>query len=251
MPPLEGIAVLAFLSASGVLCAQILDSDVTLVQEAYLKASNTRPPVIVNGASVPQRFGASLAISGDTLVVGAPWESSNAMGVNGDQRSILAPTSGAAYVFVRNGTSWTQQAYLKASNTRANTYFGYSVAISGDTIVVGAGGESSSAKGVNGNQADTRVPNAGAAYVFVRNAGTWSQQAYLKASNTPSSPAPLNTAPGFGESVVIAGDTIAVGAPLERGGSHGVNGIRPRPAPVPEQSMCLCGTEPLGRSRRT
>src|SRR5262249_15892862 len=223
-PPLKGIAVLAFLSASGVLCAQVPESAVTLVQEAYLKASNTRPPVMVSGTSVPQRFGASLAISGDTLVVGAPFESSAATGVNGDQRSILAPGSGAAYVFVRNGTSWTQQAYLKASNTRTDTSFGSSGAISGDTIVVGGSGESSSAKGVNGNQADTRVPNAGAAYVFVRNGGTWSQQAYLKASNTPSSPAPLNNGPEFGNSVAIAGDTIAVGAPLERGGSHGMNG---------------------------
>ena len=62
--------------------------------------------------------------------------------------------------------------------------FGEFVAISGDTVVVGAWRESSNATGVNGNQDDNSAGAAGAAYVFVRNGGVWSQQAYLKASNT-------------------------------------------------------------------
>ena len=62
-----------------------------------------------------------------------------------------------------------QQAYLKASNTDAGDRFGYSVAISGDTVVVGAPGESSNATGIGGDQADNSAPEAGAAYVFVRN----------------------------------------------------------------------------------
>src|SRR5207248_8120253 len=77
-------------------------------QQAYLKASNT-------GAS--DEFGISVALSGDTLVVCAPLESSNATGVNGNEADNSAAMSGAAYVFVRSGTSWSQQAYLKASNT--------------------------------------------------------------------------------------------------------------------------------------
>ena len=109
-------------------------------------------------------------------------------------------------MFVRSGTTWSQQAYLKASNTRASAYFGYSVAVSGDTVVVGAVLEASSATGVNGNQADNSADQAGAAYVFVRSgtSGTsWTQQAYLKASNTGGD--------YFGTSVAVSGDTVVVG----------------------------------------
>ena len=60
------------------------------------------------------------------------------IGQDGDQNDNSAGLAGAAYVFVRNGTNWTQQAYLKASNTRENYEFGYSVSVSGDTVVVGS-----------------------------------------------------------------------------------------------------------------
>src|SRR5262245_36866070 len=88
----------------------------SITQQAYLKASNTNS---LDG------FGLSVAISGDTMVVGAIYESSNATGVNGNQNDNSLPASGAAYVFVRNGTTWSQQAYLKASNPGMNDYFGY------------------------------------------------------------------------------------------------------------------------------
>ncbi len=88
-------------------------------------------------------FGCSVAVSGDTVVVGAYYEDSNATGVNGNQADNSATDSGAAYVFVRNGTTWSQQAYLKASNTGAGDQFGCSVAVSGDTVVVGASWEDS------------------------------------------------------------------------------------------------------------
>ncbi len=111
---------------------------------------------------------------------------SNATGVNGDQADNSAGNSGAAYVFTRDSTTWTQQAYLKASNTEANDYFGYSVTISGDTLVVGAPYEDSAATGVDGEQKYNLAADSGAAYVFTRGGTTWSQQAYLKASNTGS-----------------------------------------------------------------
>src|SRR5205814_867495 len=107
-------------------------------------------------------------------------EDSNAVGVDGDQSNNSAGNSGAAYVFVRTGTNWTQQAYLKASNTKPGGQFGCSMALDGDTLIVGAYGESSSATGVNGNQSDTTASGSGAAYIFVRNGTSWSQQAYLK-----------------------------------------------------------------------
>jgi len=177
-------------------------------QQAYLKASNTE---------ANDQFGISVAMSGDTIVVGASGESSNATGVNGDQTDNSAPSSGAAYVFVRNGTNWVQQAYLKASNPNLFAHFGGSVSISGDTLVVTASDETSNATGVNGNQSNTNAPHAGAAYVFVRVGSNWTQQAYLKASNTDSGDQ-------FGDSVAVSGDTVVVGAGGEASKTTGVNG---------------------------
>ncbi len=71
-------------------------------------------------------------------------------------------------MFVRSGTIWSQEAYLKASNTEQHDHFGQSVAVSGDTVVVGAPGEDSNANGVNGDQSNNSADGAGAAYVFVQ-----------------------------------------------------------------------------------
>ena len=92
-----------------------------VMQTAYLKASNT---------DVNDEFGSAIAVSGDTVVVGASSEDSSATGVNGDQSSNAAISAGAAYVFVRTGSTWSQQAYLKASNTETFDLFGTSVAVS-------------------------------------------------------------------------------------------------------------------------
>ena len=116
--------------------------------------------------------------------LGAIGEASNATGVNGDQSDNSAPDSGAAYLFVRNETNWSQQAYLKASNAGAGDEFGVGVGLSGDTAVIGAPHEGSNATGVNGNQSNNSAAGSGAVYIFVRNGTNWSQQAYLKASNT-------------------------------------------------------------------
>jgi hypothetical protein len=179
------------------------------IQQAYLKASNT-------GAG--DNFGSSVAISGDTLVVGAELEGSKATGVNGNQSDNSATEAGAAYVFVRNWTNWSQQVYLKASNTGSvDNFGGASVAIFGDTVVVGAPYEASNATGVNGDQSDNSAPGAGAAYVFVRSATNWSQQAYLKPSNT-------RAFGEFGLSLAISGDTVVVGADGDFSNATGVNG---------------------------
>ena len=126
----------------------------------------------------------AVAVSGDTVVVGAHGKAAAPPGWTANQSDNWATDSGAAYVFTRSGTTWSQQAYLKASNTEADDYFGSCVAVSGDTVVVGAYGEDSSATGVDGDQSDNQASRAGAAYVFARSGATWSQQAYLKASNT-------------------------------------------------------------------
>jgi hypothetical protein len=75
--------------------------------------------------------------------------------------------SGAAYVFTRDsGNQWSQESYLKASNTGISDNFGFSVALSGDTLVVGAYGEGSNGSGVNGNQANDVSTRSGAVYVY-------------------------------------------------------------------------------------
>ena len=196
----------------------------TLAQQAYLKASNTD-----SGDS----FGYSVAISGDTAVVGAPFENSSASGVDGNQSDNSTGDAGAAYVFVWSGETWTQQAYLKASNPWWDDWFGNSVAVSGDTIVVGAQFEDSNATGVDGNQNNDSATNSGAAYVFVRSGETWSQQAYLKASNT-------GAGDQFGIDVSVSGDTIAVGAFHEDSNATGVNGNQSdNSAPRLRRRLCL------------
>jgi hypothetical protein len=183
----------------------------------YVKASNAREG---------DQFGAAVAISSDgtTLAVGAPLENSASTGVNGDQANSAAEDAGAVYVYTRAGDTWAQQAYIKASNAEAFDQFGNAVALSadGNTLAVAASFESSGATGINGNQLDNSRPQAGAVYVFTRTGGTWSQQAYVKASNT-GEPDDGDT---FGYSVALSDDatTLAVGAPSEDSSATGVNG---------------------------
>ena len=106
-------------------------SGTTWSQQAYLK------PAAVGTTQAGDQFGYSVAVSGDTVVVGAHFEDSSTTGVNSTP-NVSTGDAGAAYVFVRSGTTWTQQAYLKASSTGASDRFGASVAVSGETIVVGA-----------------------------------------------------------------------------------------------------------------
>ena len=177
-------------------------------QQAALKASNAR---------AGDFFGSSVAISGDTVVVGARFEDSGAQGIDGNQTDDSAPDSGAAYVFTRTGSVWSQQAYVKASNTRAGDRFGFSVDLSGNTLLVGAPSEDGAAVGIGGDQANTSTPDSGAAYVFTRNGSVWIQEAYVKSTNTGSGD-------GFGNGVAIAGDTFLVGAPFEDSAAVGIEG---------------------------
>ncbi len=143
-----------------------------------------------DGAAVDE-FGASVALDGETALVGA-W--SKTVGSNVQQ--------GAAYVFVRSGTVWTQQAKLTADDGQAQDFFGVSVGLSGDTAIAGADWHDFSGQ-----------TNQGAAYVFVRNGTTWSQQQRLIAADGAANDE-------FGHSVAISGNTVAVGAWL-----HDVSGI--------------------------
>ncbi len=177
-------------------------------QTAYLKPSNT---------GVDDRFGVVCKLSGDTLVIGASSEGSGATGIDGDGSDDSVWRAGAAYVFVRSGGTWVQQAYLKASTVEHYDYFGKHLALDGDRLVVGAQYEDSSATGVNGDEADNGAVDSGAAYVFERVGTTWTQTAFLKASNTQAHDS-------FGRSVALSGDRIVIGALGEASGSPGVGG---------------------------
>ena len=187
-------------------------------QEAYLKASNT---------GEGDMFGRALAMNnaGDVIAVGAVYEDSNAKGVsngaNPNHGTDNKSDSGAVYLFEHDGSEWAQSAYVKAPNTDSVDHFGFALAISGDgrTFVVGANREDSAASGVNGDQSNSSMASAGAAYIYAREEGAWTFTDYLKASN-----------PGaqdhFGYAVAISGDGawLAIGASGEDSSSVGVDG---------------------------
>ncbi len=134
-------------------------------------------------AAASDAFGFSVSISGDTAIVGA-YLDDHTGGSN----------AGSAYVFVRSGGVWTEQAKLTASDSAASDFFGLSVSISGDTAIVGAWADDHAGGS-----------NAGSAYVFVRSGGVWTQQAKLTASDAAGGDE-------FGAKVSISGDTAIVGA---------------------------------------
>ena len=139
-------------------------------------------------------FGTSVAVDGDTIVVGAPGDDSD---------------EGSAYVFVRPGTGWAtgnQTAKLTASDGAAGDEFGISVAVDGATIVVGSWGEDEGYTGV-------AVTNAGGAYVFALESGVWSEELDLFAYDG-------NTRNHFGWSVAVAGETVLVGSPGDNDASR-------------------------------
>jgi hypothetical protein len=204
-----------------------------VTQTAYLKASNPDASDHFGCGGVNQgHTGQGVALSGDglTLAVGAPHEASKSAGINSNQADNSLFDAGAVYVFTRSGRTWTQQAYIKPSNPKTDAEFGHSVALSadGNTLVVSAYWESSKATGINGDQQDTSIPQAGALYVFTRRGTVWTQQAYIKASNTGEA----GTAEVFGEgdqfgfSIALSadGNTIAAGAITEDSAATGVNG---------------------------
>ena len=200
---------------AGAVYVFVRDSSSQWTQQAYIKASNT---------GVNDRFGESVSLNGDgnALAVGANLEDSDTTGVGGVQNNNSATDSGAVYVFIRSTETdtWSQQAYIKASNTGADDEFGWSVSLSenGHTLAVGAYLEDSNATGVGGAQDNNSTSNSGAVYVFTRSGSTWSQQAYIKASNTGKDDE-------FGTSISLSGDgnSLAVGATGEDSNAKGVD----------------------------
>ena len=149
-------------------------SGTTWTQQAKLTASD---------AAAGDEFGISVAISGDTAIVGSHMDDDAGSG------------SGSAYVFVRSGTTWTQQAKLTASDAAAGDFFGHSLSILGDMALIG------------GERNGDAGPNSGSAYVFTRSGTTWTQQAKLTASDAAAGDF-------FGHWVSFSGETAIVGSHL-------------------------------------
>lgn len=161
-------------------------------------------------------FGESVAVSDGTVVVGAPLANVR------DDRGETRNAAGAVYVFKRVGRSWQQQARLTARNASEDDGLGAAVAVYGDTLAASAPFEDSVKTGVNQNGRDDDAPDSGAVYVFVRRAGRWTQQAYIKAPRPDPAVAPQWGGNQFGggdssagPSLALWGDTLAVGAPGE------------------------------------
>jgi hypothetical protein len=177
-------------------------------QTDYVKASNP---------DSGDRFGGALALTDSGLAVGARFEQSAATGINGNQTDDSLSNAGAAYLFTNSNGGWQQAAYVKASNTDAGDEFGGAIALSAETLAIGASGENSGAVGVGGDQSDNSAADSGAVYLFTVDAGSLSQSAYVKASNTDSGDR-------FGAAVSVDADLLAVGAPGEDSASSGVDG---------------------------
>jgi|GEM_PF-600954 len=152
--------------------------------------------LVANDRATLDEFGRSVAISGDHAIVGALYEDHDATG--GSEFN----SAGSAYIFVRNGATWTQQEKIVASDRNIGDEFGGSVAISGDHAIVGARFVDYDATG------GAYSNSAGSAYIFVRSGDTWTQQEKIVASDR-------GTDDEFGRSVAISGDHAIVGAPTE------------------------------------
>lgn len=207
-------------SASGAVYLFSKSND-TWSQTAYIKASNT---------SANDNFGSALSLSNDgtRLAVGASEEDSDDRGVNTDTATAglddNIDRSGAVYLFTNSEDNWSQTAYFKSSNAGGNDVFGRALALSGDgyTLIVGADNESSDDIGINTDTTtsglDDNEDSSGAVYVFTETASIWSQEAYVKASNSDEDDA-------FGYAVDISedGSVMVVGAFREGSDDTGIN----------------------------
>ena len=147
-------------------------------------AWNQQAKLTASDAAADDWFGSSVSVSGDTVVVGSYLDDDD------------GNASGSAYVFAFEGGAWNQQTKLTAADAAAGDYFGFSVSVSGDTMVVGSALD------------DDDGPDSGSAYVFSREGGAWSQQAKLTASDAAADD-------WFGSSVSVSGDTVVVGSYLD------------------------------------
>lgn len=195
---ISGTPLVAFTPTSFEVSAFDLEGNFSLRQISLeAKALNWENQYFLKGSNLLANhgLGVSLSLYGDTLVAGAYGDTSFA---------------GAAYVFKRNGSVWNQEAFITAPIRTGSDVFGLNVALSGDTIVVGAPLEDGNQQSISTSPtSNLTLSNAGAAYVYRRSGTVWNLEAYLKPTN-------LNGGDNFGRYVAIDGDTIVIGAPREQ-----------------------------------
>jgi hypothetical protein len=149
--------------------------------------------IVASDRAIDDYFGVSVAINGDYAVVGAPSEDENAVG------GARLASAGSAYIFKRTGTSWVQEAKIVASSRAVDQLFGFSVAINGDYVAVGAPGEDENAPG-------GVIDEAGSAYIFKRTGTSWVQEAKIVSGDSRGGD-------NFGFYLDISGSSVIVGAP--------------------------------------
>lgn len=141
--------------------------------------------LVPNDPAAHDWFGWSVAVSGDVAFVSSPYDDDG-----------FVPDVGSVYVFTRTGTTWTEKAKLRATDSAAGAFFGYGLAVEGDTALIGAHGD------------DAGGNNAGAAYIFATDGTSWTQNTKLGAGNSP-------VTSQFGWSVDLSGGTALIGAPTD------------------------------------
>jgi hypothetical protein len=151
-------------------------------------------------------FGFSVALLGDTAIVGAP---------HGDLFAMVP--SGRAYVFERSGDKWMTTTTLEAPVPRDADYFGGAVALSQSAAVVGANGDASGASGTKADAARDDAPQSGAFYVYTRNEETWIRSAFVK-------PTVVDRDDRFARRVALDGDTVVVSTIDEGSNASGIDG---------------------------
>ncbi|WP_289032083.1 cadherin-like beta sandwich domain-containing protein [uncultured Paraglaciecola sp.] len=179
------------------------------IQQAYLKPSHVEIKDYF--------FGYSVDIYNDTIAIGAPRESSDATGINGDQTNTLSEYSGAVYVFKRSNHAWSQDAYIKPLVNNAQDLFGSDLSLFENTLAVGSDFEDSDGQGINSLANNDDALNSGAVWVFVDENSTWSQQVFIKSSNS-------HAGQRFGVAVDVFNDNLLVGAFADNSDSTGING---------------------------
>ncbi len=176
---------------------------------------NEEQKLVPSDGAAGDQFGFSVAVSGETIVIGAPF--ADVLGVD---------DAGAIYVFVHDGASFVEEAKLVASDLAFGDHFGWSVAISGETIIAGS------------PHANTIGSDAGAAYVFVHNGADWTEEAKLVGSSTA-------TGFQFGRSVSIDDDIAVIGAPAIATGTAGKAYVFARSSGIWGQQALLAASDSI------
>jgi hypothetical protein len=157
-----------------------------------IRSGNTwtqQAKLLPSDGEAEEQFGSEACLQGDTALIGAFWDDDN------------GNHSGSAYVFTRTGTTWTQQQKLLPSDGVTDAQFGISIALDGNTALIGA------------NRDDDNGNRSGSAYVYTRTGTTWTQQAKLNASDGGEEER-------FGIDVALEGDTALIGAETSDNGDY-------------------------------